>query len=598
MTPDERALQELLESIANGEPTDWARAEGAADAKQREHVRTLHDLSRVADFHRSLQHGADDGGLFEGGRWGELLLLEKAGEGADGSVYRAWDPSLRREVALKLARTGAPVGTMLDEARALARVRDPHVVTVHGAAEHDGRAGFWMEYLRGPSLEVLLGMGALAPARVAQLGAEMARALAAVHGAGALHRDVKPANVIATDDGHFVLVDFGLGEHAGSAAGLARPFSGTPAYMSPARLLGAVACASDDLYALGVTLRRALTGRAPFAASSLEALRAEAAAGPAVALAADAPGAPPALVAAIERLMAAAPAARFASATDARAALEACVADAGAGAVGARDAGAAARDATVAGSAAGTMGGARAVTASRRGQLALPLAIGAVVAVAALLAWPRLRPRTTEVPTPAPSLAAVAPVAYDVSATLMRGDAGSTTALVDGDAVKPGDRLLLEFRASQPAYVYVLNADDKGESYLLFPQPLFDQKNPIAAGATVRMPGTRAGKESGWVVTSRGGHEHFLVVASPQPVPELEAELATLPAVSPDRPISYARVGAAPLDKLRGVGGVADLPVSAGSASRGTEVFGKFRALAGQEQGVRGVWVRQVTLRN
>jgi hypothetical protein len=206
--------------------------------------------------------------------------------------------------------------------------------------------------------------------------------------------------------------------------------------------------------------------------------------------------------------------------------------------------------------------------------------------------WPRLKPHEPVASAPAPAAAA-----YDVSATLLRDERGGATALTDGDRVAPGDRLLLEFRSSAPAWVYVLESDDRGESYLLFPQPLFDRRNPMPADSLVRLPGTRAGRASGWVVTSRGGHEHVLVVASPRPVPELEAELASLPAPSPDRPIAYARVGATPLDRLRGVGGVADVRVD-GAPGDGRGVFGRFRALAGREKGVRGVWVRQITLRN
>ena len=91
MTPDERDIEELLEAVANGKPADWERAESrAAGGRDQARVRTLHDLARVADFHRGLQQGAHaEGAGFEGGRWGDLLLLEKAGSSSAGDVYRA-----------------------------------------------------------------------------------------------------------------------------------------------------------------------------------------------------------------------------------------------------------------------------------------------------------------------------------------------------------------------------------------------------------------------------------------------------------------------------------------------------------------------------
>ncbi|HEV2104921.1 MAG TPA: DUF4384 domain-containing protein, partial [Candidatus Eisenbacteria bacterium] len=185
---------------------------------------------------------------------------------------------------------------------------------------------------------------------------------------------------------------------------------------------------------------------------------------------------------------------------------------------------------------------------------------------------------------------------YDVEATLVRRSGGAYQRLAPGDRVAPGDRLSLEFRATRRAWVYVLDQDERGESYLLFPQPLFDTANPIVPDSTVVLPGPIGGRENAWTVTSRGGREHFLLVASPAPVADLEAELRLLPAARPGRPIRYAAVEPAALERLRGVGGVAPLPAPAKPAPNGA--FERFAALAGRERGVRGVWVRQVTLEN
>jgi hypothetical protein len=155
----------------------------------------------------------------------------------------------------------------------------------------------------------------------------------------------------------------------------------------------------------------------------------------------------------------------------------------------------------------------------------------------------------------------------------------------------------MEFRSSRRVWVYVLDADERGESYLLFPQPMFDRTNPLPAGSNVILPGTIAGRDNAWTVTSRGGREHFLVVASPEPVAELEAELSRLPAPVRGRKVNYARVGAVAMDRLRGVGGVTE--ISPRASLPGTSgVFERIRSLAGREQGVHGTWVRQIVLQN
>src|SRR5690242_1733000 len=105
MNPEPGRLDLLVNSVAGGEAVDWGAAEaGAGDALERSSVRALRDLERIAAFHRSLQRSSSSGLEREGGRWGELLLLERVGAGASGEVYRAWDPTLQREVALKLLR--------------------------------------------------------------------------------------------------------------------------------------------------------------------------------------------------------------------------------------------------------------------------------------------------------------------------------------------------------------------------------------------------------------------------------------------------------------------------------------------------------------
>ncbi len=573
MTPEDPELDALLESVASHARIDWDDAEArAASREDRSRLRGLRDVARVAEFHRTLQHSVAPGpGRREVEAWGDLLLLERVGSGTSGDVYRAWDPALQREVALKLLHPRGPgvrdADLWLEEARALARVRDPHVVSVFGAAEHQGRAGLWMEFLRGPTLEqVLADRGPLPADAVARLGAQLGRALGAVHAAGALHRDLKPANVILEPDGRAVLTDFGLGRRRSSDRD-PDPFSGSPMFMSPQRLAGAQAKATDDLYALGVTLRWALVGAPPYRAGTVEELRAAGTAGPARSLSAERPEAPAALVAAIDRAMQPDPAARFPNASALAAAFEA----------------------------AGGVTRPRNAPARRVGP---GLWVATVLAVAALAGWIAVaRLPRRETPRPAVVAPAPAPGAYDVSASFLRRGRDRDARLDSGDRVAPGDRVSLEFYATRPVWLYVLDADERGECYLLFPQPLFDRRNPLPEDSTIVLPGTRSGQEYAWTVTSRGGREHLLVVASPEPMAELEAELSHLPAPVPGHPVSYARVTASTMERLRGMGGVSEVPPRP-SRSGPAEIFEHIRSLAGAEQGVRGTWVRQIILEN
>ena len=342
--PPEDPLDELAGSVADGAVVDWTLADSQAlNEDDQLKVTALQHVSRIFDFNRRLQRtgtapGAGDRPLSrdlppaaapgEAERFGDLLLLEPLGSGTSGEVWRAWDVRLRREVALKFlqGRGGSPgeareageagiESPLLAEARSLARLRHPSVVAVHGIAEHDGRLGMWMELLRGENLaDAIERMGPLRQAEVVRIGRALALALAAVHDAGLVHRDVKPANVFL-ESGRVVLTDFGLGRRRG-VEGESGRISGTPMFMAPELLAGEPASPRSDLYALGVTLRWALTGRPPFVAATIAELKAEAARGPATALRTERPQASPALVAAIERAMAPVPAQRFATAAE------------------------------------------------------------------------------------------------------------------------------------------------------------------------------------------------------------------------------------------------------------------------------------------
>src|SRR5262249_1653862 len=154
-----------------------------------------------------------------------------------GEVYRAWDSRLDREVAVKLLHASGDKtegATVLREARLLARVRHPNVVTIYDADEIEGRVGLWMEFLQGRNLEELLREREKFDDReVTTIGIELCRALSAVHDAGLLHRDIKPQNLMRTAEGRLILMDFGTGGELVDESSAAVDAAGTPLYLAP-----------------------------------------------------------------------------------------------------------------------------------------------------------------------------------------------------------------------------------------------------------------------------------------------------------------------------------------------------------------------------
>jgi eukaryotic-like serine/threonine-protein kinase len=267
--------------------------------------------------------------LREGSLVGRYVVVERLGEGGMGVVARAYDPKLRREVALKVMRAQASVGRreaearMLREAQALARLSNPHVVAVYDAERTDQGVCIAMEYVEGETLRAWLQQLSRTWREVLSVGLSMARGLAAAHAAGVVHRDVKPANVLVGTDGRVRLTDFGLARECSDALGSTAPRAhvhrepsdgesnssgasktggesktgersggepnsgdsgglaeltevgtvlGTPAYMAPEQHAGEPADARSDQYALCLVLWEALYGRRPFEGRSRDAL--------------------------------------------------------------------------------------------------------------------------------------------------------------------------------------------------------------------------------------------------------------------------------------------------------------------------------------
>ncbi|QDB78819.1 serine/threonine protein kinase [Georgenia sp. 311] len=194
-------------------------------------------------------------------------LHRVVGRGGMGTVWAARDVRSGREVAVKtVTDRGGEAGRLRREARLAASVTHPGVVAVHDAG-HDGATGYLvMDLLTGPDLGAVLDQGPMAPVEAVRVTARLADALAAVHGAGVVHGDVKPANVVLDAGDGVVLIDFGAALSTDDDAG---PVTfGTATYMAPEQVTSAPATAASDVYALGCLLTTALAGRPPFVAGS------------------------------------------------------------------------------------------------------------------------------------------------------------------------------------------------------------------------------------------------------------------------------------------------------------------------------------------
>jgi TolB-like protein/tetratricopeptide (TPR) repeat protein len=325
----EPALLPLAESVADGSSVDWQEAEARATTDEQAVIRQLRVLASLAAIHRSLPGGSDAGPRAGErrttspaiGSWAELSLVERLGGGTFGEVYRAWDRHLEREVALKLLRLDElsddpQTSRIAREGRLLARVRHPNVITVHGVEIHEGRVGLCMELVRGTTLEdVLRKRGPFSAREAALVGIDLCGALAAVHGAGLIHRDVKAQNVMREDGGRIVLMDLGTGRDSRPDLGFGLPdLAGTPLYLAPEIFDGAPASERTDLYSLGVLLYHLVTGTFPVPATTVHELRDGQARGAAVRLRDARADLPSSFVRVVDRAIDRDPTRRYASA--------------------------------------------------------------------------------------------------------------------------------------------------------------------------------------------------------------------------------------------------------------------------------------------
>src|SRR5262245_15262804 len=324
------ALLPIAESVADGSSVDWHAAEANATVDEQAVIRQLRVLESLAAIHRSIPevpHSESPAAERRAstapaiGSWAHLTLVERLGGGTFGEVYRAWDRHLEREVALKLLRlddvSDDPQSSRIArEGRLLARVHHPNVITVHGVEVHEGRVGLCMDLVRGITLEdVLQKNGPFGAREACVIGIDLCRALAAVHGAGLIHRDIKAQNVMREDRGRIVLMDLGTGRDMRPDPLLMLPdLAGTPLYLAPEIFTGASASARTDLYSLGVLLYHLVTGSFPVPAKTVDDLREAQERGSAVRLRDVRADLPSMFVQVVERAIARDPERRYASA--------------------------------------------------------------------------------------------------------------------------------------------------------------------------------------------------------------------------------------------------------------------------------------------
>ncbi len=524
MAPDR--LERIAGAVADAQPVDWnAEIDDTDDGRLIANLRVLERLGAIQrdplgfDSTERMQPAAtparaDEGGSGERLRaWGSLEILDRIGHGGCGEVYRARDPDLKKDVALKILKgtCGTDPQALLREAQGLARIRHPNVVVVHGARVRDGRVGIWMELVQGRTLEQCLEeRGTFGPREAVAIGVEVLKALAAVHAAGLVHRDVKAANVMREEGGRIVLMDFSTTVDARRVESLPdhEAFVGTSRYLAPEVFEGERGATAADLYAVGVLLYRLVSGRYPVDATSPRELRDRHRRGEFTPLRDARPDAPAAFVAVVERALARDPAERYRSAGEMERSLAASV-------------------------------GVSPVRSLAR-RWAAPVAIGAAAVLTGVLVWRSL-----------------APPPLDVTAALLRTRDAGTAELASGGSVRPGDLLNLDLRGSRDVWAYVLNEDDAGQVHLLFPLSGTDAHNPLPAGATHRLPGRLDGAAASWAVTSAGGRERVYVIASTERLESLEAAIADVPEAAAGVPVEVTPADLEQVARrVRGIGGV------------------------------------------
>ena len=562
--------------ICDGEPVDWRHIRESLTNPSQETI--ADELASLEQFARTYA-----GELAVS--WGRFTLVDVIGGGQFGTVYRALDPTLQIHVALKIIRPRAGGAfnyeRALQEARSLAKISHQSVVRVFGAERIGNEVGISMELVEGKTLDAIVReRGPLGAREAAVIGLDLCRALATVHGAGLLHGDIKAHNVMRADGGRTVLMDFGAGRELNDVPATAgSDFAGTPIYLAPEVFAGANRTPASEIYSLGVLLYFLVAGSYPVDGETRTEMRRLHDQGTARRPLRDArPDLPDGFIRTVERALAEDPRQRFASV--------------------------------------GALESALATTVTRKadrpwwqlGAIAAAVVIVAgITAFAASQGWifGGTRSRDTlataaVAATPAADPVGAAAAEYRIDAAFYRERERSAERLGPDSRVARGDNLFLNVQLSAPAYVYVVNEDEKGESYLLFPIPGQSVSNPLSAGVTHRLPGKdQKQQELAWQVSSPGGREHFLLVARRERSPEFEKIISTLPPPVLDRDPAPQRLSPDAVNTLRGVGGLAVSPVPPAGISLQLHRQPEFATpFMPGEQTVRGPWIRHAVFDN
>jgi serine/threonine protein kinase len=572
---DDDKLLSLADKIAEGTTLDReAEQQGATDHADEDVLEALLDIAVIEAAHRSAERAFDrmpSGARDAPRQWCHLTILEKIGEGAFGAVYRAHDSKLQIDVALKLsacdASQTASAFAVLDEARLLAKVRHPNVVRVYGADHKQGRVGLWMDLVQGRTLEELTKTQGFGASEAINIGIDLCRALAAVHSVGVLHGDIKAHNVMRRDGGQFVLVDFGAGRPLAAQPNAGDDLVGTPVYLAPEVLNDQLRSTASDIYSLGVLLFHLVTNDYPVYAHDREAFVEAHRSGARKRLRDLRPDLPDGFIQVIERATSADPRARFASAGALEAALVQLI-------------------------------NPPAPPPPSRGRRVWPTAMGAgaILAVAAILLLSPFRP-TAVIAEPGPPTSRLPqgdiylPAdSYDIDAAFYRQTATGRERLAGDSRLRVNDEIHLSIETSAATYLYVVNEDEKDRAFLLFPHADAKLTNPVAANQRVRLP-----SEHNWKVDSIGGKEHFIVLASNQPLTSFEDAFKRLPSPRSTEGSHSDRLPPEALQGLRSVGGLAPVARPNKTISNFHGVF--TTPLVGRET-ARGFWARQLTLEN
>jgi len=567
---DPRILS-VASSIAKGERVEWSQVPTDTDPETTTILTELRQIERVSASAQPIPDA-----------WGHLQITGELGQGSYGTVYGAIDPELGIEIALKVVRAGedadpADIRRALNEARLLAQITHPNVVRIYSAERIGHDVGIAMELVRGRTLHWLVrAHGPFSASETMLIGVDLCRAVAAVHGARLLHGDIKANNVMRAHGGRTVLMDFGAGHDLKASPERAgRRTAGTPIYLAPEVLAGEPRSKASDIYSLGVLLFYLATGAYPVDGQTRDDIERQHGSHTPRRLLRDVrPDLPEAFNRVVERAIAVRPEDRYQTAGELEAALHYAIRD----------------DVPVP---------VPVPTPVPRWALPLAAALAVTLAWAGYQWWPPAREVTNlataagvAAPPPAP-----APVeSYEVEAAFYRQANGAAVRLQPGSRVAPGDELSFQIQSSVPTYVYVVNEDDRGEAYLLFPLPGQQLANPLPPGSRHDIPGVVNGERINWQVSSAGGREHFLVFVSPEPPsPAFERMFQSLP-----RPTAGGAPNPQPLPgelaaALRGVGGLKKAP----ARPAGERISNDFTVpLPDTPETARGVWVRQLTLEN